>query len=167
MIGVEWVRTMARYNTWQNDQVMTAIRRLPHAELTADRGAFFGSVLGTLNHIVWADMLWMSRFDGGPGPEVSQKQSAGTFPTGGAWEAARFKLDGRIRIWAAGLREIDLVGDLTWHSADDNATYRRSVGLCVTQLFNHQAHHRGQVHAMLTAIGVDPWVTDLPMLPGN
>ncbi|MBY6152635.1 DinB family protein [Vannielia litorea] len=167
MIGVEWVRMMARYNAWQNEQLMVAVRRIPAAELTADRGAFFGSILGTLNHIVWGDLLWMSRFDRGPGPECSQKESAACFPTAGAWEAARFQLDGRIKIWAAGLKEVALVGDLSWYSKDYDAHYRKPMGVCVTQLFNHQTHHRGQVHAMLTSIGVDPGVTDVPFLPGN
>ncbi|MCO6381975.1 MAG: DinB family protein [Vannielia sp.] len=167
MIGVEWVRMMARYNAWQNEQIMVAVRRLPAPEMTADRGAFFGSILGTLNHIVWGDMRWISRFDGGPEPQTTLKESASYFPTAGAWEAGRFQLDGRIRVWAAGLREIDLVGDLKWYSSDNDAEYRKPVGVCVTQMFNHQTHHRGQVHAMLTSIGVDPGITDLPFLPGS
>ncbi len=167
MIGVEWVRMMARYNAWQNEQLMVAIRHLAPAELTKDRGAFFGSILGTLNHLAWGDTIWISRFDRGPEPEVSMKEAPGWFPTAGAWEAARFKLDGRIKVWAAALREIDLVGDLEWYSKAYDATYRRPMGVCVTQLFNHQTHHRGQVHAMLTSIGIDPGVTDVPFTPGG
>ncbi|QDC09623.1 damage-inducible protein DinB [Oceanicola sp. D3] len=167
MIGVEWVRMMARYNAWQNEQVMSCVRHLPPDELTKDRGAFFGSILATLNHMVWADTSWMSRFDGGPGPDVPVEENTRCCLTIGAWEAARFQLDGRIKVWAAGLRELDLVGDLTWHSPTYNADYRKPMAICVTQLFNHQTHHRGQVHAMLTSIGLDPGITDLPFLPGS
>ena len=166
MISTEWVRLMARYNAWQNEQVMAAVRHMPAAELTRDRGAFFGSILGTLNHLVWGDLMWMSRFDGGPSAEVPLSESADYFPTIGAWEAERFRLDGRIRLWAASLHEIDLVGDLTWHSVAFGKEFRKPMGLCVTQLFNHQTHHRGQVHAMLTAAGVDPGPTDVPFMPG-
>ncbi|MDF1871407.1 DinB family protein [Vannielia sp.] len=167
MIGVEWVRLMARYNSWQNGQVMAVVKRLPEAELVADRGAFFGSILSTLNHLVWADQLWMQRFDGGEGPQVPPEDSTRCCPTAAAWEAERFRLDGRIRVWAAGLREIDLRGDLQWRSVSAGQEFRKPIGVCVTQLFNHQTHHRGQVHAMLTSIGSDPGVTDLPFLPGE
>lgn len=167
MISVQWVRMMARYNSWQNDQVMAVARRLPAATVQEDRGAFFGSILATLNHLVWADALWMSRFDGGAGPDVAARDHTRCCPTIGAWEAARFRLDGRIRIWAAGLREIDLRGDLTWHSGTTGAQMRKPRAVCVSHMFNHQTHHRGQVHAMLTALGADPGVTDLVFMPGE
>lgn len=165
MISAQWVRMMARYNGWQNQQIMARVKALDDAALWQERGAFFGSIMGTLNHLVWGDLIWMQRFDGGAGPQVSQAESARAFPTAGAWEAARFRLDGRIRSWAGGLREIDLRGDLRWQSGSTGQEMRAPLGLCISHMFNHQTHHRGQLHAMMTAAGVEGWVTDLVFMP--
>lgn len=165
MITPEFCRTMARYNAWQNTQLRTACAGLTEAELRADRGAFFGSILGTLNHLLWGDLIWMSRFDGGAPPEGGIAESPGLCPTFAAWGAERFRMDGRIRHWAKGLHNLDLAGDLIWFSGAAGREVTRPVALCVTHMFNHQTHHRGQVHAMLTAAGQSPGDTDLFLMP--
>ena len=75
MITPDYCRIMARYNQWQNKAVTEVVESMAPAELTEDRGAFFGSILGTLNHLLWADLVWMSRLDGGDGPGVALTDS--------------------------------------------------------------------------------------------
>ena len=66
MIDVHYVRCMARYNRWQNENLYGAADTLSDAERRGDRGAFFGSIHATLNHLLWADRIWMSRLAGTP-----------------------------------------------------------------------------------------------------
>lgn len=167
MITPEFCRTMARYNAWQNNGLRDMVKAMSHDDLYQDRGAFFGSIMGTLNHLLWADMIWMSRFDGGeaPDPGMSIADSFEMAPTAAVWAADRFRMDARIRLWAENLNALDLVGNLEWYSGAMKKQMSKPMPICVMQLFNHQTHHRGQVHAMLTAAGQKPNDTDLPFMP--
>lgn len=165
MITPEYCRTMARYNAWQNTALRQIIPTLDKSELTKDRGAFFGSIMGTLNHLLWGDTLWMSRFDGGQGTDVTIRQSTQMTVTPAVWAADRFRMDARITLWAQSVSALDLVGDLEWYSGALGRQMTKPKALCVMQLFNHQTHHRGQVHAMLTAAGQTLPDTDLPFIP--
>jgi len=80
MITGAYAREMARYNNWENNQLATFLQGLSPAELTQQRGAFFGSILGTANHLLWGDWIWMSRFDKGNGPESNIHRSGGGIP---------------------------------------------------------------------------------------
>ena len=161
MIDPAFVRLMARYNAWQNEGLRDIVERMDRAELDRDRGAFFGSIRATLNHLLWGDLIWMSRFDGGAVPEGGIGGSVDLTPTIAEWGARRFKTDGRIRLWADGLKAVDLAGDLNWYSGAAGREMRRPIAPLVVHFFNHQTHHRGQVHAMLTAAGARPGDTDL------
>ena len=165
LITPDYCRLMARYNSWQNAGLRDLVKDIPAADLTKDRGAFFGSILGTLNHLLWADVVWMSRLDGGAGTDVPITQSTAMTPTVAVWAADRFRTDGRISLWAKQVKTLDLTGDLTWYSAVMQARIARPVAVCVMHLFNHQTHHRGQVHAMLTQMGLKPQDTDIPFMP--
>ena len=165
MITPEYCRTMARYNTWQNNGLRDIVKKMDDAELRRDRGAFFGSIMGTLNHLLWGDQLWISRFDGGPGTDLTIRDSVEFTPTPAVWAAERFRMDARITRWAAKVNAIDLVGDLAWFSGSMQRDFIQPMAVCVMQMFNHQTHHRGQVHAMLTAAGQRPTDTDLPFMP--
>ena len=156
---------MARYNAWQNNGLREMIPSMDHADLYKDRGAFFGSIMETLNHLLWGDTLWISRFDGGAGPELPSDKSVEMTPTPAAWAADRFRMDARIKLWATNLRTIDLVGDLEWYSGVMGRQMALPKAACAMQFFNHQTHHRGQVHAMLTAAGQKPNDTDIPFMP--
>ncbi len=156
---------MARYNAWQNDGLRKMVSEMPLEDLTKDRGAFFGSIFATLNHLLWGDTLWISRFDGGAGPAVPAVEHREITPTPAVWAAERFQMDARITLWAASVNAIDLVGDLTWFSDAAQREITKPKALCVMQLFNHQTHHRGQIHAMLTSLGLKPNDTDLPFMP--
>ena len=165
MIDPRYVQTMARYNSWQNEQLVPVLEAMTLDELTANRGAFFGSILATANHVLWGDMMWMSRFDPSverpPGPPGGLE----LHPTAAAWAVDRFRMDGKIRFWADGLRTLDLKGDLSWYSGLLGAEYSAPLAHTVVHFFNHQTHHRGQIHAMLTAAGQTAPVTDLVLMP--
>lgn len=165
MISPEYCQTMARYNQWQNKNLRTVVEKMDEKELIRDRGAFFGSIFATMNHVLWADMLWMNRFDGGDAPAVEAKDHVTLTPDLGEWDRLRFITDGRIREWAKGLHAVDLVGNLTWYSGMAKAELTKPLALCIMHFFNHQTHHRGQIHAMLTAAGQTPGVTDLALMP--
>ena len=165
MITRDYCVMMARYNHWQNNQLQGYLEVLDPTELTRDRKAFFGSIMGTINHLAWGDHIWMSRLDGGSAPEIPGSQSAEFFPTLAAWSAERFRLDGRIRLWAEGLDNIDLTGDLTWVSGLTGQQMTLPIAHAIMHFFNHQTHHRGQVHAMLTATGSEAPVSDLCFMP--
>ncbi len=166
LLAADHVRLMARYNAWQNAQVMRAIDGVSRKVLTEDHGAFFGSILGTLNHILWADQMWLSRFDASAAPpETGFEQSTTLTPTGAAWSAERFTTDGRIKAWAGRVHSTDLTGNLTFYSGSVGGEITRPVATCVTHFFNHQTHHRGQVHAMLTRAGLSAPITDLVFMP--
>ncbi|MEL7378930.1 MAG: DinB family protein [Pseudomonadota bacterium] len=164
LIGPEYCRLMARYNTWQNRSLYTAAAGLSEADRQADRGAFWHSMQGTLSHLMWGDLTWLSRFDGGPGAQGSGKASDRAYDWA-ALMAERPDLDARIMAWAEAVPGEDLTGDLTWYSGFLGRDVSKPKGLCVIQFFNHQTHHRGQVHAMLTAAGARPDDTDLPFMP--
>jgi uncharacterized damage-inducible protein DinB len=165
MISPDYCLAMARYNAWQNKQLKAAFATLDAAALTQDRGAFFGSLLGTANHVLWGDRTWMSRFAATIALEDGIKDGTGLTPSREAWAIARFHTDGEILLWAERLRAVDLAGDLTWYSGMLGREVRKPLQLCVTHMFNHQTHHRGQIHAMLTAAGAAGPVSDLAFMP--
>ncbi len=167
VISPDYVVTMARYNAWQNKQLKTAFQGLDAAALDRDRGGFFGSLLRTASHLLWGDGVWMARFDGGTPPEGGIAGSVDLVTTREDWAIARFHMDARILRWAEGLGALDLAGDLRWYSGSAGAEVTRPRALCVAHMFNHQTHHRGQIHAMLTAAGAEAPVTDLFMMPSG
>jgi uncharacterized damage-inducible protein DinB len=159
------VLSLARYNAWQNREMTAALEALPDAALRVDRGAFFGSILATINHLLWADMVWMSRFAHWPAPGGGLEASTELAPTLAAWGAERFRADARLVLWAEGLRTVDLRGMLRWYSGATGRDQVKPLGQCVLHMFNHQAHHRGQVHGMVTAAGGVGWTSDLAFMP--
>ena len=166
MIGPMHARTMARYNRWQNESLYSAADTLDDTERTADRGAFFGSIQGTLNHIYWGDRMWMSRFAGTAKPAAPNiPASVGECESWESLKEQRAAFDAKIIAWADALTEADLAGDLSWFSGAAQHDVTKPLWSLVTHFFNHQTHHRGQVHAMLTAAGARPDDTDLFLLP--
>ena len=161
----EVVLMMARYNAWQNKQLQGCFAHLPRARMTEDRGAFFGSILATVNHLLWGDALWLARFTGKGRPPGGLDESTRLTDSAEAWALERFRLDGEILLWAERVRAVDLTGNLTWHSGVLGTDVSKPRAQCVLHFFNHQTHHRGQVHAMLTAAGVEAPVSDLVFMP--
>lgn len=165
LVTPDWVRLMARYSAWQNGVHLRLVPALPAAELIRGRGAYWGSILGTLSHLLWADRVWLHRLGGLPHPGADLADSARLFGDVAAWARARSESDADLSAWAAALTPADLEGELAWTSRAAGATVSRPRAVVVTHLFNHGTHHRGQVHAMLTAAGARPDATDLPFMP--
>lgn len=164
MITPDYVRTMAAYNAEMNRRVYAAAARLGDAERRVNRGAFWGSVHGTLSHLLWGDRIWLARFGVGEPPPVPITDSDTMIDDFDALWAARQAMDAAILDWAAGLPSAALEGDLAWWSGATGRDMVRPRALCVVQIFNHQTHHRGQVHALLTAQGEATGATDLPFV---
>jgi uncharacterized damage-inducible protein DinB len=164
-ITPEYCRLMARYNAWQNASLRRIVETMPPEALDADRGAFFGSIRATLNHLLWADRLWLARFTGTAAPEGGIAGSVDLTPTIAVWGAERFRTDARLTLWAEHLRALDLAADMTWVSGSAGRQFTRPLQPLIVHMFNHQTHHRGQVHAMLTAAGQRPGDTDLFLMP--
>ncbi len=165
MITAEYCQTMARYNAWQNRSMRESFKALGMKELEKDRGAFFGSMWATANHLLWGDQIWTARFDGGHGPDGGITDSTKLHDDLQLFLDDRLRTDERIIRWANKVNHIDLVGPMSWYSGAMKKTMTKPKALCVMQLFNHQTHHRGQIHAMLTAAGAKPDDTDLPFMP--
>jgi uncharacterized damage-inducible protein DinB len=157
----DYVRTMAAYNAEMNRRLYAAAGRLSDDERRAARGAFWGSIHGTLCHLLWGDQAWMSRFDGWPKPAVIQKESAGLVKEFAELARLRVEADGKISQWAQGVDEAWLAQDMVWFSQSAQKELRQPRGFLVTHFFNHQTHHRGQAHALITAAGEQTGDTDL------
>ncbi|MEM6623633.1 MAG: DinB family protein [Pseudomonadota bacterium] len=168
MITPELLQTLSQYNRWRNASLYGAADTLTAAERLADRGAFWGSIEATLNHILWGDRMWLWRFGAGDPPR--NKTIEGMLTEGGDWDSlkvARQRQDAAIAAWAETIEQAQLDGSMTFFSVAVNQELTRNTGLLVMHMFNHQTHHRGQVHAMLTAAGAKPDDTDIPFMPGQ
>lgn len=161
---------LAAYNQWMNSKIYEAAGNLSATDLAKDRGAFFGSILGTLNHILVGDTIWLKRFATHPScfnslRAVADLQSPTSldqiiFDDLRSLTERRMWLDLQIIDWIAGLSESDLNFVLSYHNTKGIPANKRYSSL-VLHFFNHQTHHRGQVSTLLTQAGVDLGVTDL------
>jgi len=166
MIDSGYVRRMARYNRWQNQNLYGAADTLSDDERRRERGAFFGSIHMTLSHLLWADRIWMSRFSPDvPKPEAGIPESVSMYPDWDGLKRERVTFDDTMIAWADGLDAAWLRGDLTWYSGAQKRDVTKPKWVLVTHMFNHATHHRGQVHCMLTQAGGKPGATDLPYTP--
>ena len=161
MITPAYCRTMAAYNSEMNRRIYAAASRLPDAERRKSQDAFWGSLHGTLVHILWGDGQWMSRFDDWERPATPIKQSFTMIDDYAELCERRVKADADIERWAAKVDDAWLDVDLTWFSGAANREITDAKRLLVTHFFNHQTHHRGQAHAMITAAGEKTDDTDL------
>lgn len=166
---------LARYNAWMNDKLLQAARQLPPQALRADRGAFFGSILGTLNHLVVTDTMWFRRFLDHPAAlrtgalapiaamPVENRLDAAPFDTLEDLRPRRAAIDAAIGAWIGVLGAEDLAYILSYRNSKGIASRRETASLLL-HVFNHQTHHRAQAATLLTQAGVDVGVTDLLVL---
>lgn len=174
MTFLDHLRRMAAYNALMNDQLYAAAARLPPAEVARHRGAFFGSILGTFNHLVVTDLLWLRRFLGQPQLAAAIGE-LGDLPAPsrldqtihadlGDLTALRARLDVLLSRAVAGLDpDFDFDAPLRYQRAD-GTPQEKPVGVLLAHVFNHQTHHRGQVSTLFSQLGVDIGVTDLQAL---
>ncbi|MEM7702593.1 MAG: DinB family protein [Pseudomonadota bacterium] len=165
MITSDYLRSMARYNRWQNESLYEAAAGLSYEALRMDRGAFFGSIHATLSHIYWADRIWLSRFDLCEPPDVPNAQSGQFVENFEELQGSRAELDAVLINYCDQYEAGPVQGALEWYSGAIKADAKAPLGVVFTHLFNHQTHHRGQVHAMLTAAGAKPKDTCLFIMP--
>ncbi len=144
---------MARYNAWCNERIYDAAAQLSDADYRADRGAFFKSVHGTLNHLLVADRIWMRRFTGEG--EAPNRLDAILFERFDELRAARQAEDVRIVAYVDGLSEADLAGRFRYRTITNPADVEQPLAPALIHFFNHQTHHRGQVHCLLTGYALD------------
>ena len=166
------VRAFAHYNRAFNAQLLATLSTLDEALRTRDVGAFFGSIHGTLNHILLADRIWLARFASAY-PHLVSLQGAALvteFASLGqelcadfdALRSARAETDDVISRWAD---EVDagLLASTMRYRTSNGTLREHPAWVAVAHLFNHQTHHRGQVTTLMVQLGVDPGVTDFPM----
>ena len=165
MISDDHIRMMARYNRWQNEALYAAANTLDGAARDMDCGAFWGSITGTLSHLLWGDTIWMSRFDGGPRPDVAMPDSAAFASNWADLCAKRLEMDDRIEAWAKTVGDVPSDQTFKYLPSGAQVEQTKPLALCITHFFNHQTHHRGQIHAMLTAAGAATSATDLVLMP--
>lgn len=162
---------MAAYNRWMNEKVYAAADTLSAAELSADKGAFFGSVFGTLNHLCVGDRIWLKRFATQHPAQFVTLEPIRALPMPTALtqllfddfteiRAHRAWLDALIIDWIATVSDDDLQQPLAYTNTKGIAFTKR-FAYVLQHFFNHQTHHRGQITTLLSQAGVDVGVTDL------
>jgi uncharacterized damage-inducible protein DinB len=164
MISLEWVLALARYNRWMNDKLYELVGGFDDEERKRDQGAFFGSIHGTLNHLLLADRIWLARFEGlavadgemAPGITALDQELHADFD---ALRDDRRRTDERLSAWVADLTPERLVGPLV--IVRRGQRQESPLWWSVAHVFNHQTHHRGQITTLLTQQGHDIGSTDL------
>lgn len=169
MIITEQYRQLARYNTWMNEKLYAVAATIDDAERRRDLGAFFHSLHGTLNHLLFADRVWMWRFT--KDPEIGQSRDhhgaliemraldQELYADFGELRAERAKTDRQIEQWVDGLTTERLAAPIQYHNMA-GVPRGHPLWMAVTHFFNHETHHRGQVTTLLMQLGRDPGVTD-------
>lgn len=164
------LQLMGQYNRWMNQKIYQQAQQLDDKEIQQDRGAFFGSIFGTLNHIYVADIIWLRRFAqfAKPYPSLARLPKLNSYTNlrqtiahnlSSLWEL-REKLDKIIIDWCGEIDSEDLEQNLQYTDTK-GTSYHKNLGQLVHHFFNHQTHHRGQVSTLLTQQGIDLGVTDL------
>lgn len=150
--------TMARYNRVANEKLYGAVAQLSVDAFAKPRPAFFGSIRGTLNHIMLGDRIWLTRFEG----RVSSSENLGAllYATFDQLLTARLAEDDRIDAMAAGLTPAFLEGEIRYVN-NEGRDMTDPATVAVAHFFNHQTHHRGQVHDMLSQTAVPPPSLDM------
>lgn len=167
---IEHIALLASYNQWMNRKLYAAAGKLDDAALVMDRRAFFGSILGTLNHLALGDTVWLKRFALHPvgysalapldaiATPVDLKHLA--FANLRELAVHRAWLDQLIIDWARTVQAPDLDHRLRYHTMGGLAADKDFFSLLV-HFFNHQTHHRGQATTLLSQAGLDVGDTDL------
>ena len=141
---------LAAYNAWVNERLFAAAAKIPDQDYRADHGVFFHSLHGTLNHLLLGDRIWMHRFTG-EGDEPTALDAILYDDLAGLHRARRAE-DARIVSYIASLSEAALAGTIRYRSTRSPAEIEQLLAPLLLHFFNHQTHHRGQAHAILTKL---------------
>lgn len=152
-------RMFAAYNRWANERIYEAAGALPEADWERDVSAFFTSMCGTLNHLLVTDRIWMRRFTGEG--EAPDRLDAVLHTAYADLLAARRSEDRRITDWIESRDDAAFGGSFTYMTVTDRRTVTQALGPALAHLFNHQTHHRGQAHGILSQLGQAPPPLDL------
>lgn len=158
MTSPAYFATLARYNQWANERVYDACATLSDADYRQNRRAFFGSIHGTLNHLLVTDRMWLGRTKG-PESGLTQLDQI-LYEDFAALRTARRVEDDRIVAYTERLGEPDLDGNVDYRTSNGEPQ-RTRLSWILAHLFNHQTHHRGQIHDMLSQAALDPPSLDL------
>ena len=150
MTLVAHYRMFGRYNAWANSRLYDATARLSTEQYRADRGAFFKSVHGTLNHLLVTDRIWMHRFTGAG--DAPNRLDAILFESFDGLRAARDAEDRRIIDFVDGLDDGRIAGTIKYRRVSTPEEFEQQLAPALAHWFNHQTHHRGHVHALLTGL---------------
>lgn len=143
-------KMLAGYNSWANARLYDAAFRMSDSAYREDRGAFFGSIHRTLNHLLVTDRIWLKRF--GVRDEAPDRLDAVLIDDLSKLREARETEDANIEQWVADLSDGALAAPLSYQTLSSPAPITQPLGAALTHLFNHQTHHRGQVHALMTGL---------------
>lgn len=152
-------RQFAAYNAWANVRLYAAALDLPHEAYRRQVGVFFGSLHGTLNHLLTADLIWLHRLTGdGPAP---LRLDGILYPELPDLARARLDQDARLEALVASYADADLARPLAYRTLAGQS-HEQPLGDILLHLFNHQTHHRGQAHACCSLLtGAEPPSLDL------
>lgn len=157
---------MARYNAWQNADLVAVADLLSESERRRDRQVRFKSIHGTFNHALWYDRIWMSRFsDRVEIPPGTIDTSSDLCTDWDKLKKARHALDEAIGHWAQEVEEKWFHGQLTWLSTIKGGMVTTGRHIAVTDLFTYQTHCRGMLHGMLAASGAKTGYPNYWLLP--
>lgn len=162
---------MAEYNRLMNQRMVKASENLSNDSLGENKGAFFKSIIGTMNHILIGDNLWLKRFSAHPSAYVSLVSISGfkvpevlgeiLFSDLASFKEERSILDDVILDWCHELKEVDL--DKPFQYTNFNGeVHNKRFGDLILHIFLHQIHHRGQITTLLSQESIDFGETDLP-----
>ncbi|MBX3514092.1 MAG: damage-inducible protein DinB [Xanthobacteraceae bacterium] len=155
-------KMFAGYNAWANERLYDAAAKLSAEEYRADRGAFFKSIHGTLNHILVADRIWMKRFTGQG--EAPATLDAILHEDLDSLRAARDREDARIEAYIGQLTEEELAATFSYMTVTNPKQITQPLSPALDHFFNHQTHHRGQAHAVLTGLRGKDFAPSLDMI---
>ncbi len=149
----------ASYNKWANDLLLQECEQVTTEEYHRNLGVFFDSIHGTMDHLYVADKVWLYRFTGQGDPIDSiDEQLTSDFAT---LQEKRRQLDDRICSVIDQMQEKDFLRTIIYRTVRKPLVTQQPLGAALFHFFNHQTHHRGQVHAMLTQQGRTPAALDM------
>jgi uncharacterized damage-inducible protein DinB len=148
----------AAYNRWANALIFEHAARLSDEDYRADCGVFFKSVHGTLNHLLVADRIWMQRITGANASPM--RLDAILYDAFQDLREARVAEDRLIIAFVEGLDEAALSRWFRYRAISAAVEFEQELASALAHWFNHQTHHRGQLHGLLTRLSGEAPVLD-------